>query len=83
MKSIFAFDIMKNISNTPFSWNNYSLFIILIIILPFNSLRPYKERKHPTFFSLITITTTCPNLGYFSNFQILYPIRTVLFYQFF
>lgn len=83
MKSIFPFDIMENITYSSFARDDYGFFIILIIVLSFNSLRPYKEWECPIFICLITITTTCSNLGDLSNLNKLHSVRAKLLNEFF
>lgn len=82
VKSIFTIDIMKYITNSTFARNDNGFFIILVIILSFNSLRPYKKWECSIFICLITITTTCSNLGYLSNLHKLHPIRAILLNKF-
>ena len=83
MKCIFAIDIMKNLANTAFTWYDDCFFIILIIIFSFDGLRPYEEWIRTFILCLITITTTCSDLGEFSNLYILNPIRAMLLNKFF
>ena len=78
MKCIFAIDIMKNLTNTTFTWYDDCFFIILIIIFSFDGLRPYKEWIRTFILCLITITTTCSDLGDLSNLYILNSIGAIL-----
>ena len=83
MKCIFAIDIMKNLTNTAFTWYDDCFFIILVIVFSFDGLRPYKEWIHTFILCLITITTTCSNLGDLPNFHILNSIRAILLNELF
>ena len=82
VESIFPIYIMKNLSNSSFTRNYYCFFIILKIIFSFNILRSNEKRISPSFFGLITITTTCSNLSHIMYRFPLYSIRTKFLYQF-
>lgn len=82
MKCIFAIDIMKNLTNTAFTWYDDCFFIILVIVFSFDGLRPYKEWIYTFIICFITITTTCSNLGDLPNLHIFNSIRTILLNKF-
>ena len=74
---------MKNITDSTFSRNNYSRFIILIVIFTKNFRRPNIEGVLSIFCSVFPIATTSThfrNIDYFAKRD---TIRAEVFYQLF